>query len=196
MFAAQRDRAGAVRVLMQRKADLAAASSGRGLRQAGGRGAGRGAGAPPPPTPAAPPPTAGPRPEPRRDVAGVTRAYRFDELVGTQGGLTALHFAASRGRRRGEGAGRGGDDPNRPSPGDQTTPMLIATIGGQFDVAAYLLEKGGDQNLASTGGDAALPPSTCSGRPRRRIRSHAYLQQQVSYLELMTRSWTRAPTRA
>ena len=31
------------------------------------------------------------------DVAGVTRGYRYNELIGAQGGLTALHFAARQG---------------------------------------------------------------------------------------------------
>src|SRR5207248_659007 len=33
-------------------------------------------------------------------VAGVTRSYAFNELIGTQGGLTALHFAARQGSAR------------------------------------------------------------------------------------------------
>ena len=36
-------------------------------------------------------------PRGRLDVAGVTRGYRYNELIGTQGGLTALHFAARQG---------------------------------------------------------------------------------------------------
>ena len=39
-----------------------------------------------------------PRPAPDGiDVAGVTRGYRYNELIGAQGGLTALHFAARQG---------------------------------------------------------------------------------------------------
>ena len=34
---------------------------------------------------------------PRNDVPGVTRGYRYNELIGAQGGLTALHFAARQG---------------------------------------------------------------------------------------------------
>ena len=38
---------------------------------------------------------------------GVTRAYTYNELIGKQGGLTALHFAARQGAMRdGEGARR------------------------------------------------------------------------------------------
>ena len=34
------------------------------------------------------------RRRPRADVPGVTRPFRYNELIGGQGGLTALHFAA------------------------------------------------------------------------------------------------------
>ena len=40
------------------------------------------------------------RPRPARGVAGVTRSFAFNELIGTQGGLTALHFAARQGSAR------------------------------------------------------------------------------------------------
>jgi ankyrin repeat protein len=31
------------------------------------------------------------------DVAGATRGYRYNELISSQGGMTALHFAARQG---------------------------------------------------------------------------------------------------
>ena len=34
---------------------------------------------------------------PAKGVGGATRPYAFNELIGTQGGLTALHFAARQG---------------------------------------------------------------------------------------------------
>jgi ankyrin repeat protein len=190
MFAAQRDRAEAVRVLIQRNADLAATSDIVDFAKLAADAPAVSPGPPQTPPPASPQPANAPRPEPRRDVAGVTRPFRFDELVGTQGGLTALHFAARQGASMAVKAlVEGGDDPNRRSPGDQTTPLLIATINGQFDIAAYLLEKGADPTLASTGGATPLyaalnvewAPKASYPQPR------AYLQQQVSYLELMAR---------
>ncbi len=36
----------------------------------------------------------------RRQVPGLTRPYRYNELIGAQGGLTALHFAARQGAAR------------------------------------------------------------------------------------------------
>ena len=88
----------------------------------------------------------------RIDVAGVTRGYRYNELIGAQGGLTALHFAA----RQGSAAAAralvdGGVDVNSPSPGDQATPLLVALINGHFDLAAYLLEKGAESQPAERG---------------------------------------------
>ena len=50
----------------------------------------------------------------------------------------------------------GGADVNRVSAGDRTSPLLIATINGQFDLAKYLLEQGADPNLASDAGATPL----------------------------------------
>ena len=50
----------------------------------------------------APPPQADPMafqgPASRTGVAGATRPYSFNELIGKAGGLTALHFAGARAR--------------------------------------------------------------------------------------------------
>ena len=35
-----------------------------------------------------------------KEVPGLTRPYRYNELIGAQGGLTALHFAARQGSAR------------------------------------------------------------------------------------------------
>ena len=98
MFAATADRADVATLLLARGAkadvtskvvDLAALTSNDGEGrapepQAGGQNQAR---------PAAPP-----RPAPRlNDVAGATRPYRYNELIGAQGGLSALHFAARQG---------------------------------------------------------------------------------------------------
>ena len=81
-----------------------------------------------------------------------------------------------------------GADVNLRSPGDRTTPLLIATLNGHFDLAKYLIERGADPNLASEGGATPLyavsnvqwAPKAAYPQPR------AYLQQQTTYLELMT----------
>jgi uncharacterized protein len=122
-------------------------------------------------------------------VAGVTRPYTFSELIGKQGGLTALHLAARQGAMRTvRTLVELGANVNAVSPADATSPLLIATINGQFDVAKYLLDRGAQPNLASVAGMMPLfavlnvewAPKMFYPQPR------AYLQQQTSYLDLMT----------
>ena len=122
-------------------------------------------------------------------VAGVSRPYKYNELIGNYGGLTALHFAARQGATDTVRAlVEAGTDVNALTAGDKTSPMLIAAVNGQFDLVSYLLSKGGDPNLASDAGMAPLyavlnlhwAPKSFYPQPR------AQLQQQGSYLEVMT----------
>ena len=79
----------------------------------------------------------------RVEVPGVTRGYRYNELIGAQGGLTALHFAVRQGSAAAVRALVGGGvDVNLVSPGDRATPLLVAIINGHFDLATFLVEKG------------------------------------------------------
>ncbi len=126
--------------------------------------------------------------QPGGGVAGVSRGYRYNELIGTQGGLTALHFAA---RQGGAAAARAlvdaGVDVNLPSPGDKATPLLVAVINGHFDLAAMLLERGANPNLVSDAGVSPLyaalnvqwAPIAAYPQPR------AHLQQSHTYLDVM-----------
>ena len=90
-------------------------------RPAGGRRRSR---VPPTPPPTAPTGTSGGRRGPQQGAAGVERQFRYNELVGTQGGLTPLLFAvrqghieavdgAARRRRRRQSAERGRQDAAR-----------------------------------------------------------------------------------
>jgi len=176
MVAAGLDRADVVTLLMQRGADWEIASSvadltslttmvddgtGRPQQQAPGGG-----------------------------VAGVTRGYRYNELIGSQGGLTAMHFAARQGSARAVKAlVDAGVDVNLVSPGDQASPMLTALINGHFDIAMFLLDKGANPNLVSDAGVSPLyavlnvqwAPIAAYPQPR------AYLQQSAGYLDVMQR---------
>src|SRR5262249_31700609 len=70
---------------------------------------------------------------------------------------------------------------------DGTTPLVIAAINGQFDLAKYLLDHGANPNLPSDSGMTALyaavnvewAPRTFYPQPR------AHLQQKIAYLDLM-----------
>jgi len=137
---------------------------------------------------AATPAAAAAAPSSSSRVAGVSRPYKYNELIGNYGGLTALHFAARQGATDTVRAlVEGGADVNVLMAGDKTSPMLIAAVNGQFDLVTYLLSKDADPNLASDAGMAPLyavlnlqwAPKSFYPQPR------AQLQQQGSYLEVM-----------
>jgi ankyrin repeat protein len=127
----------------------------------------------------------GPRPP---DVAGVTRQYRYNELVGTSGGFSALHFAARQGYMEVvQALVEGGADVNQINPGDKSSPLVVATINGYFDIGTFLLEKGANPNLSTDNGVAPLygtlnvqwAPKALYPQPQ------AYRQQQTTYLDYM-----------
>ena len=127
--------------------------------------------------------------KPEAGIAGVSRPFKYNELIGKHGGLTALHFAARQGAADTVRAlVDAGAEVNGLSAGDKTTAMLIAAVNGHFDLVSYLLDKGGDPNLASDAGMAPLyavlnvqwASKAFYPQPR------AYLQQKASYLDLMT----------
>jgi ankyrin repeat protein len=122
------------------------------------------------------------------DVAGLTRPYRYNELIGKQGGLTAMLLAARQGAvETVEALIEGGADINQASPADGLTALLIATINGHFDLAKLLIERGADVRAFSDNGVTPLyaalnvqwAPKAFYPQPR------AYLQQQTTYLDLM-----------
>jgi uncharacterized protein len=191
MFAAAADRVDVARVLLAHGAkadlttrviDLEALTAAPGeeafqqsqqQRPAGGAGQAAGAAAQPPRM---------------ADVAGVTRPYRYNELIGKQGGLTALLLSARQGARDTALAlVDSGADINQVSPADGTSPLLIAIINGHFDLAMELMARGADVTRASDNGVTPLyavlnvqwAPKAFYPQPR------AYLQQKTTYLELM-----------
>lgn len=132
----------------------------------------------------------GARPQGNRpaDVAGATRGYRYNELISSQGGLTALLFAARQGyTETAKALLDGGADINQLNAGDRTSPLLMSIINGHFDLALYLLERGANPNAAAFNGVAPLfavlniqwAPKSLYPSPK------AYQQQKATYLEVM-----------
>jgi ankyrin repeat protein len=131
-----------------------------------------------------------PRPQGNRaaDIAGATRAFRYNELISTQGGLTALLFAARQGYTdTAKALIEGGAGINQPNAGDKTSPLLMAIINGHYDLAMYMLEQGANPNAAAFNGVAPLfavlnlqwSPKSLYPSPK------AHQQQKTTYLEMM-----------
>ncbi len=120
--------------------------------------------------------------------AGGPRPPSDIDQIGKQGGFTALHYAA----RDGYAAVArklvdGGLDVNVPTAGDGSTPMIVAIINGQYDLALSFLERGGDPNLAN---DDGVTPLFAALNNEWALRTWypqptAGSQQQASYLELL-----------
>ena len=119
---------------------------------------------------------------------GIDRGYFYNELIGTQGGHSALILAARGGFADAVKAlVAGGADINQISDGDQTSPLLIAAINGHFDLAKWLLDQGADPNAAAENGVTPLyavlnvtwAPRALYPQPR------AFNQQQITYLDFM-----------
>ena len=106
-----------------------------------------------------------------------------------KGGLTALLHAARQGYAAAATALLDGDaDINQVSEGDGTSPLLMATINGQFDLALLLLERGADPNVAASANDVTplWAAVNAEWQPRTRFpqpQQHGF--QQATYLDLM-----------
>ena len=120
--------------------------------------------------------------------AGVDRQFRYNELVGYQGGLTPLLFAVRQGSMEAVDVLLGaGADVNQGSAGDKSSPLVLAIANGHFDIAMHLLEKGANPNLVADNGVAPLygvlnvqwAPKALYPQPR------SYLQQKTTYLDTM-----------
>ena len=125
---------------------------------------------------------------PATGKAGVDRQFRYNELVGWQGGLTPLLFAVRQGSMEAVDVLLGaGADVNQVSAGDKSSPLVLAVANGHFDIALHLLAKGADPNLVADNGVAPLygvvnvqwAPKALYPQPR------SYLQQKATYLEAM-----------
>jgi ankyrin repeat protein len=120
---------------------------------------------------------------------GINRGMSFSDLVGNKGGMTALHYAVREGNTDCVLALlKAGADINQVTGGDHTSPLLMATINGQFDMAKMLLERGANPKLAS---DAGATPLYITINMQWAAKSlypqpTAQLKQKTQYLDLMT----------
>ena len=108
--------------------------------------------------------------------------------VGGVGGLSALHHAVRQGNIEATLALLdGGANINDTSSVDRTTPLLLAAINGQFDVAMKLIQRGANVNIASTAGVTPLYATiNTQWAPKSRFPQPQALQnQQATYLEVM-----------
>jgi uncharacterized protein len=138
--------------------------------------------------PATPGNAASGRTAPSDSTRQAERSISYGELVGNKGGLTPLLFAVRQGNTAAVTALlEAGAKINQVSEGDHTSPLLMATINGHFDLAKTLLARGGDAKLAS---DAGATPLYATINVQWAAKSlypqpTAQTQQQTTYLELM-----------
>lgn len=116
------------------------------------------------------------------------RPPSYAQLVGSWGGLTPLLHAVRQGHMEATTAlVDGGADINQPSGGDQTQPLLMATINGQFDLALMLLAQGADPNGMSMAGTTPLFATLERQWAPRASYAHPteHEQQASTYLEVL-----------
>lgn len=112
----------------------------------------------------------------------------YTELLGPQGGHTALLLAVREGQLEAINALiAGGADVNQVSEGDHTSPLLMASINGHYDAILLLLAAKADPNVASDAGATPLyGVLNKEWAPTSRTPQPAYhLQQRASYLDAM-----------
>jgi ankyrin repeat protein len=144
-----------------RSASLRAAGPGAGGAARGGGGGTRGAGAAAVADPAYDP-TADPDPnalyaQAGRGGRGAARGPSDIEIIGKQGGLTALHYAARDGYADAVAVlldAKTGIDTR--TAGDRSTPLVMAVVNGNYDIAMTLVARGADPNIANDDGVAPL----------------------------------------
>jgi len=137
----------------------------------------------------------GPAPSPRgaggergADSGEEPEPLGYADLVGAHGGLTALLLASREGwDQTAMALLDGGASINQRSAADRTSPLLMATINGHFDLAMQLLARGADATLASDAGATPLyGVLNMQWAPKSRHPQPAdYMQQKTDYLDAM-----------
>lgn len=118
------------------------------------------------------------------------KALTSAQQIGKQGGFAALHYAAREGHRSTASLlVDSGAELNQPTAGDQSTPMLVSVINGNYDLARDLLERGADPNLVSDDGAGPLFATLNIEWSLRTWypQPQAFRQQETHYLDFMRR---------
>ena len=126
--------------------------------------------------------------EPDSADDGEPRPFSYAQLVGAWGGLTPLLHAVRQGHAETVAALLDeGAEIDQPSAGDATTPLLMAAINGQFDLALELIERGADPNAASDAGTVPLFAVLERRWAPRASYSHPveHEQQRATYMDVL-----------
>jgi ankyrin repeat protein len=118
---------------------------------------------------------------------GEIRSLSYADLVGGQGGLTALHYAVREGNAQTAlrlvelGAGL-----DVTTLGDGTSPLLMAVLNGHFDLALELVARGADPNVTSHAGTGPLyAVINTQWAPKARYpQQRAFEQQAATYVDV------------
>ncbi len=116
------------------------------------------------------------------------KALTSAQQIGAQGGFTALHYAAREGHRTTAALLLdGGADVTQPTAGDQSSPLLVAVINGNYDLGRDFLERGADPNQLSDDGAGPLFATLNIEWSLRTWypQPQAFRQQETDYLEFM-----------
>jgi len=126
--------------------------------------------------------------DPAEEKKPAPRPLSYSDIVGKQGGMTALHYAVREGHfETAKALLAAGADIDRRTEGDESTPLVVATVNGHYDLAGWLLEQGADPNLASEDGVAPLYATVANRWAPKALypQPTAFRQQELDYMELM-----------
>ncbi len=123
-----------------------------------------------------------------RGGRGGARGPSDIQIIGKQGGFTALHYAVRDGYPAAVAVLLDAKtDINTPTAGDHSTPLVLAIANGQYDIAMTLLGRGADPNRLNVDGIGPLFATINNEWALRTWypQPTASTQQQTSYMQLM-----------